>query len=647
MFDDRYRRRGRGRLSATLVAVLLVLLGIGTVDGYGLSTANQVVDGLTGSDTSDLGTSSLVLDSADNPRISYYDAANGNLKYAAYYTWGWHNQTVDSAGNVGGSSSLALDSAGNPRISYYDATNGDLKYAERVGLRWYAETVDSVGDVGMYASLALDSAGNPRISYYDRTIGNLKYAWHDGSGWHTETVDSVGDVGRYSSLALDSAGNPRISYYDATSGDLDLAEWDGDYWSCSILDSAGDVGRYTSLAERGGELHISYFDATTGVVKYASHPDYLTTRITPISDYLVAQGPSSLALDNAGHPHILFTTSTDMWYSDGTTTGREYIEDGVDKTGRFCSLALDGADNLRISYWWQNGFLMYGGRYSPAQVTGMTPNSGVLGTSFLMTLTGNNFRPDSDCMVYLIQPLGDCKIIFATNVTIVSPTTLTCEFDLPLHPEGYSPSADPTAAPWKVEVLPHGQNTAWLTSDGFTISEPFTLTSATPNAGVSGATVSTTLNGIGFPPGVTVALQDYQPGNPKPVAAITGTNVVRVSDTQITCVFPLPSTASTGLWDVTVFHPDGRRSSLKNGFTVTAPATGPGLVPGGSAVPHDLDHDGLYEDVNGNGVLDFNDVVLFFNQMDWIAENEPVSAFDFNHNGQIDFNDIVILFNDL
>jgi len=72
MFDDRYRRRGRGRLSATLLAVLLlVLLGIGTVDGYGLATANQVVDGLTGSDTSDLGTSSLVLDSADNPRISY------------------------------------------------------------------------------------------------------------------------------------------------------------------------------------------------------------------------------------------------------------------------------------------------------------------------------------------------------------------------------------------------------------------------------------------------------------------------------------------------------------------------------------------------------------------------------------------------
>ena len=71
------------------------------------------------------------------------------------------------------------------------------------------------------------------------------------------------------------------------------------------------------------------------------------------------------------------------------------------------------------------------------------------------------------------------------------------------------------------------------------------------------------------------------------------------------------------------------------------------IVPGGSAVPHDLDNDGLYEDVNGTGVLDFNDGVLFFDQMDWVTTNEPVSAFDFNKNGQIDFNDIVILFNEM
>lgn len=50
------------------------------------------------------------------------------------------------------------------------------------------------------------------------------------------------------------------------------------------------------------------------------------------------------------------------------------------------------------------------------------------------------------------------------------------------------------------------------------------------------------------------------------------------------------------------------------------------------------------EEINGNGVQDFNDVVIYFTQTDWIAENEPVGAFDFTRNGRIDFNDIVLLF---
>ena len=51
--------------------------------------------------------------------------------------------------------------------------------------------------------------------------------------------------------------------------------------------------------------------------------------------------------------------------------------------------------------------------------------------------------------------------------------------------------------------------------------------------------------------------------------------------------------------------------------------------------------------MTGNGRKDFADVVLFFNQMTWIADREPPGAFDYNGNGRIDFADVVWLFNNL
>ncbi len=86
---------------------------------------------------------------------------------------------------------------------------------------------------------------------------------------------------------------------------------------------------------------------------------------------------------------------------------------------------------------------------------------------------------------------------------------------------------------------------------------------------------------------------------------------------------------------------------VREGATPTPTVSPVTLVPGGVGIPRNLDGDGTYEDVNGNGRKDFADVVLYFNQMTWIAANEPVSAFDYNGNGRIDFADVVWLFNAL
>ena len=63
--------------------------------------------------------------------------------------------------------------------------------------------------------------------------------------------------------------------------------------------------------------------------------------------------------------------------------------------------------------------------------------------------------------------------------------------------------------------------------------------------------------------------------------------------------------------------------------------------------PSDPDKDGLFEDLNGNGLKDFDDVVEYFKYFEWIEENYEENSVDFNLNGEIDFDDVVELFKEV
>lgn len=101
-----------------------------------------------------------------------------------------------------------------------------------------------------------------------------------------------------------------------------------------------------------------------------------------------------------------------------------------------------------------------------------------------------------------------------------------------------------------------------------------------------------------------------------------------------------------GTYDVklTVTGPGGSDEEIKVGY-ISVLYVQP--LPGQTNPPTDPDADGTYEDLNGNGETDFNDVQLLFRWMDWIQENEPVSLFDLNNNDEIDFNDVQLLFREV
>jgi hypothetical protein len=226
--------------------------------------------------------------------VSYYDATNKDLLFAYWdiaYTR-WSTSTLDDVGDVGKYTSLALDSANLPYISYYDETNGDLKLKYRTLFGWApAVTVDGEDapyfeDVGMYSSIALDSLGNPHISYYDYTDGALKYAFWEGSvfpaaggNWNKTILQDVGDVGLFTSLKIYKPDDSRhICYYDYTNGDLMYARYQGGIWEFQTVDSTGDVGLFCSLDLIGPDpmnpvppirIAISYYSNSRGDLKLA------------------------------------------------------------------------------------------------------------------------------------------------------------------------------------------------------------------------------------------------------------------------------------------------------------------------------------------------------------------------------------------
>lgn len=69
------------------------------------------------------------------------------------------------------------------------------------------------------------------------------------------------------------------------------------------------------------------------------------------------------------------------------------------------------------------------------------------------------------------------------------------------------------------------------------------------------------------------------------------------------------------------------------------------IVPLGDAAgtPQDLDEDGWFEDVNGDGVFDASDAVFLGFQLEEPGVQNNARAFDFNNDGVVDFDDVVAL----
>jgi hypothetical protein len=271
--------------------------------------------------------------------ISYYDETNGALKVAHCNDLDCAGgddsiNTVDDTSNRGQYSSLVLDSVDNPIISYYDDVTGKLFVATCNDVDCAdgddapsgpVNTGEGTDNVGQYSSLALNLFDEkPTIAYYNMNDG-LKLVHctnQDCSGSQSSAlVDPAGPVsGTSLSMAIDSSSNPAIAYYDGALGGLAIARCDDP--DCSTAVTTTPVFGFTdpidaSIAVDANDLAVvSYVDNLTGPDQFVrvlrcndltcSSPDVETP------DPVAGEMPynTSIAVDIYGNPIISRFSST-------------------------------------------------------------------------------------------------------------------------------------------------------------------------------------------------------------------------------------------------------------------------------------------------------------------------------------------------
>jgi len=227
--------------------------------------------------------SSIALDGEENPVIAHHDHAKGTLRVARWnginfvgsvfdrgdaFTADTGTEEEDVEANVGQFVQLHIVD-GVEYMAYYDAANGDLKFAVGSDIH----VVDAEGDVGTWPDFQVRD-GVIHIMYQDKGNQTLKYAKGTPGDWTITVVDKAPYTGADTALYFD-AGKPKVVYFEGRSNDMKKA-WveSGDgtevtNWQSNVIASEGAVGFHNEVATIGGKQFVACYDFTARNVYFA------------------------------------------------------------------------------------------------------------------------------------------------------------------------------------------------------------------------------------------------------------------------------------------------------------------------------------------------------------------------------------------
>ncbi len=107
----------------------------------------------------------LAIGDDDRPQVVYFKG--GNLVHGIKTSGQWRTNVIEAVELVGPHFGFALDRRLRPRVSYFDATEGRMRYAHRRDGRWYIDNPTAAAGVGTHTSIAVDDYDRAQIPYYD------------------------------------------------------------------------------------------------------------------------------------------------------------------------------------------------------------------------------------------------------------------------------------------------------------------------------------------------------------------------------------------------------------------------------------------------------------------------------------------------
>lgn len=207
-----------------------------------------------------------------------------------------------------------------------------------------------------------------------------------------------------------------------------------------------------------------------------------------------------------------------------------------------------------------------------------------------------------------------------------------------------------------LDTLPEGLSGFNITADLLTPSSE----GPSPSPPVSCLSVPTTstgsevveMIGVTYPSWAEIPVYSSFPADHVFLKAVDFKDSVKPGATNVTlCTLTVRGDAAgTAVMMITARTVDGdtggRYEPALVYATLTVQATMPFPNPAGGNFPppNDLDGDGLFEDLDGNGYLRFNDVVIYYNSMSYIEAHQPLAAFDYDQSGFVGFRDVILLY---